>query len=428
MKRIKTIELFAGVGGFRVGLNHVTMSDNIVKEKKDFNFVFFNQWEPSNKTQHAYNCYLKRFNEKTKEINNTDIALVDKKLIPDHDLLVGGFPCQDYSVARTLSGNKGIQGKKGVLWWSIYETIKVKKTKFILLENVDRLLISPSFQKGRDFLIILKCLQELNYFVEWKVINAADYGMAQKRKRIFIFACKKDTRYYQSKYAFLEKKFDTDYCDDEIKKMFKNNETFFSSVYNNREIIQSHAVQELSNDIQKISDSSTATFYDSGILINDRIFTFKTKPEYKGNKEVLKNILLDSKYISKDIYINDKNKVQKFRHLKSSKAIKRIKNGYEYLYREGQMAFPENIELPGRTMLTSEGSVNRSTHIIKENDKYRILDPIECERLNYFPDNWTKVEGITPNMRRYLMGNALVCEIIKRLSKNIKQIINMEKN
>ena len=71
-------------------------------------------------------------------LTNLD-SKIDKKNIPDHTLLVGGFPCQDYSVARGLSGEKGIQGKKGVLWWEIYNILKVKKPPFVLLENVDRI-------------------------------------------------------------------------------------------------------------------------------------------------------------------------------------------------------------------------------------------------------------------------------------------------
>lgn len=180
------VELFAGVGGFRVGFNSVKLNKNgKTIEKPNFEFVWANQWEPSTKSQDAFDCYQKRFGQ-SENHSNEDISKVDKKLVPDHSVLVGGFPCQDYSVARTLSNEKGIQGKKGVLWWQIYEILEVKRPPFVLLENVDRLLKSPSKQRGRDFGVMLRCLDDLGYAVEWRVINAADYGFAQRRRRVFI--------------------------------------------------------------------------------------------------------------------------------------------------------------------------------------------------------------------------------------------------
>ena len=191
------VELFAGVGGFRVGLNQIKDIDENGRaiENGDWNFVWANQWEPSTKTQDAFNCYVKRFGEKS--CSNIDINLVNKKDIPDHTLLTGGFPCQDYSVARTKSGEKGIEGKKGVLWWQINDILLAKKPPFVLLENVDRLIKAPARQRGRDFGIILRCLSDAGYSVEWRVINAAEYGHPQKRRRTYIFAYSNETNYYK---------------------------------------------------------------------------------------------------------------------------------------------------------------------------------------------------------------------------------------
>ena len=116
-----------------------------------------------------------------------DIGKVDKTIIPDHTLLVGGFPCQDYSVARSLSNEKGIEGKKGVLWWEIAEVLETKQPPFVLLENVDRLLRSPSTQRGRDFGIMLRSFLDNGYAVEWRVINAAEYGFSPKKKKGIYF-------------------------------------------------------------------------------------------------------------------------------------------------------------------------------------------------------------------------------------------------
>ena len=172
-------ELFAGVGGFRLGL-----------DKSGWKTIFANQWEPGKKSQWAFDCYNSHFPD---SLNlNVDVATVSSTDIPAHELLVGGFPCQDYSVASTLVNSKGIQGKKGVLWWEIYRIASDKKPRFILLENVDRLLKSPASQRGRDFAIILSCFASLGYAVEWRVINGADYGFPQKRRRVYIFAERTD--------------------------------------------------------------------------------------------------------------------------------------------------------------------------------------------------------------------------------------------
>ena len=186
---IKTIELFAGVGGFRLGLEK-----NNSKQNNAFKIVWSNQWEPSTKTQHASMVYEAKWVKKNH--SSEDIAKVIKNdfdSIPDHDLLVGGFPCQDYSVARSLNNAGGIKGKKGVLWWSIHDILRLKKDnapKYLMLENVDRLLKSPSNQRGRDFAIMLASLSDLGYAIEWRVINAAEYGMPQRRKRVYIMAYK----------------------------------------------------------------------------------------------------------------------------------------------------------------------------------------------------------------------------------------------
>src|SRR3954462_4428561 len=170
----RVVELFAGVGGFRVAL-----------ERSGWQTVWANQWEPSTKAQHAADCYRRHWDDGT--LVNADIATVIDD-VPEHDLLVGGFPCQDYSVAKTLNQAHGIEGKKGVLWWQIYRILEDRRPRFVFLENVDRLLKSPATQRGRDFAIILACLSDLGYLVEWRVVNAADHGFPQRRRRVLIVA------------------------------------------------------------------------------------------------------------------------------------------------------------------------------------------------------------------------------------------------
>lgn len=407
------IELFAGVGGFRVGLNNITSIDNEghAIENGNFEFVWANQWEPSTKTQHAFDCYNLRFPE---EFNsNQDISLVDKKKIPNHSLLCGGFPCQDYSVAHSLSKEKGIEGKKGVLWWQIRDILVAKKTPFIFLENVDRLTKSPAKQRGRDFGIMLRCLDDLGYAVEWRIINAADYGFPQRRRRTYIFAYRKGTNFYKAitkkdansillREGIFAKTFPI--CDTEIKVKESNLKTY--------------------DDLADFSDKYAFAFENTGYMFNGIVYTAKTLPS-SINPVTLGDIAEGN--VDEHYYLND-NEKNKFEYLRGSKKIPRTDaNGHEYMYSEGAMSPYDDLSLPGRTMLTSEGSINRSTHIVKDpvTNRLRLLTPVECERLNQFPDNWTN-SGMPEKRRYFMMGNALVCGIIKKMGTEIEKIIDNE--
>ncbi|MDD3067664.1 MAG: DNA (cytosine-5-)-methyltransferase [Acholeplasmataceae bacterium] len=410
------VELFAGVGGFRVGLNSIKSFDEKGRaiEKGPWKFVWSNQWEPSTKTQHAFDCYNLRFAGDSNL--NMDISKVKKEDIPDHTLLTGGFPCQDYSVAHTLSKAKGIEGKKGVLWWQINDILKAKKPPFVLLENVDRLIKSPAKQRGRDFGIMLRCFSELDYAVEWRVINAADYGFSQRRRRIYIFAFHKSTSYYK-----------------EIEKHspYKviSHEGLFAKTFPieklDEKLIKANNIFKKYKDLVELSDNFHACFENSGYLIGEEAFTVRITPKTKAPIPLYD--LVEKDGVDTHYFLNDSQK-KKYEFLRGAKKIQRTDvNGHNYFYSEGSMSPYDVLSLPARTMLTSEGTTNRSTHIIldpKEN-KLRILTPIECERINQFPDSWTD-SGMPEKRRYFMMGNALVCGIIKELSKNLKKIISKE--
>lgn len=407
------VELFAGVGGFRVGLNDVTLDEHgKTIENNHFKFVWANQWEPSTVTQHAYDCYKLRFDDDN--VSNEDIALVDKNFIPKHSLLVGGFPCQDYSVARSLSKEQGIQGKKGVLWWQINEILEIKRPPFVLLENVDRLLKSPSTQRGRDFGIMLRCLDDLGYAVEWRILNAAEYGRAQRRRRIYIFAYHKKTNYYLKASKLEEKNILLD------SGIFART---FPVIYEDINIKSIDISKNHYNDLVIVSNTFKYPFENTGFIMKGKIYTAKTSPISINPiplKEIIETGAVDSTY-----YLSGS--LEKLAYLKDSKRIPREKNGVKYMYSEGKMTFPEDLDKPGRTMLTSEGTVNRSTHVIKDNTgSLRILTPIEAERLNDFPDNWTDT-GMPQKRRYFMMGNALVTGLVKKLGKEISAIIDNEK-
>ena len=409
------VELFAGVGGFRVGLNDIKGFDEETGraiENRDWEFVWANQWEPSTKSQPAYDCYSTRFG--TEHASNVNISEVNKAEIPDHNLLVGGFPCQDYSVARSLHNEAGITGKKGVLFWDIAEILEVKKPFFVLLENVDRLLKSPSKQRGRDFGIMLRTFYDKGYNVEWRVINAADYGARQRRRRTFIFAWRKETAY--------NKKLD-DFTREEI---ILNNGLFATQfpVEQMDKITLNRIDLNKYVDTVQMTEEFKANFLNSGCCIDGIVSTLKTTPQFESPillRDVLQHDVDEKYYLTKE-------QEEKFDYLKGPKRIERTsREGFTYTFSEGRIANPDNLDAPGRTMLTSEGTVNRSTHIVDDLDTHRrrILTPVEAERLQHFPDNWTNT-GMTDRQRFFMMGNALVTYVINRCEEYLVKIFENE--
>ena len=426
-KRIKVAELFAGVGGFRLGLEN---------GKKNYQIVWSNQWEPSTKMQHASLVYEKQFGKENH--SNQDIATVEVSEIPDHDLLVGGFPCQDYSVATTSNNSKGLIGKKGVLWWSIHRILKEKKTKpkYLFLENVDRLLKSPSKQRGRDFAVMLKSLNDLGYAVEWRVINAAEYGMPQRRRRVFFLGYHKTTDIYKR----IMKSNKSDWIE-------KNGTIASSFPINQENKIEQFKLEgnlvEITNEFNK--KGKLSPFQNTGLLFKGKVYTTKTSPNYNGKRIVLGDVLQNGEVTDEFFIKNEKLKKPKailikdgsekiittekemWEYLKGSKSILRTsKNGFKYNYSEGGMIYPDALDNASRTIITGEGgkSPSRFKHVILSDRGLRRLTPIELERLNMFPDDHTKMEGISDAKRAFFMGNALVVGVIEKIGEALYKQIN----
>ena len=404
----KTIcELFAGVGGFRLGFDRL---------KSGWETKWFSQWEPGARTQWAHDCYVQHFGD-SPDLNNEfhtgeDISTMDKHAIPDHTLLVGGFPCQDYSVAHTLASAHGIEGKKGVLWWQIRDTIIAKKAPFCILENVDRLLKSPAKQRGRDFGVILACLSEEGYSVEWRVVNAAQYGAAQRRRRTFIFAYRNDTAYGQ-KMANVS------------ADMIIKDEGLMAKAFPIQDMGQMTETI-IGDDIVDVSDNFAFAFENAGYMHEGKIYTVKII-EAEENPTLLGEIL--QKNVDEKFYEPVSKKMAKWDYLKGAKKIPRKSaNGHEYIFSEGPIAFPDPWNKPGRTMLTSESTLNRSTHVVSDpgTGRLRLLTPVEAERLQGVDDEWTNT-GMPDRMRYFCMGNALVVPMITRMGKVLDTIIAEEK-
>lgn len=401
---VKVIELFAGVGGFRVGLEQASPR---------FKIVWSNQWEPSTKRQDASIIYCNRFGAAGH--SNEDIATVDVSDIPEADMLVGGFPCQDYSVATTLVNSKGLEGKKGVLWWQIHRILRDVKHKipYLFLENVDRLLKSPASQRGRDFAIILASLSDLGYTVEWRVINAADYGMPQRRRRTYMVAYHNDTplaNRFSDSIAF---PFNWIISSGVIAKSFPSIE---KGGYNpNRREFEIKG--NLAEVTAKFNVGKTKSpFGNAGVMRDRRVWTTDVEAQYSGIRLALGDLLVGENEVPPEFFI-DGDELERWKYMKGSKSeIRTTSDGYEYRYSEGGMAFPDPIDRPSRTIITGEGgrSASRFKHVVKTpTGRYRRLTPLELERLNMFPDNHTA--GATDTRRAFLMGNALVTGIVEKI-------------
>ena len=406
--KIRVVELFAGVGGFRIGLEGASDA---------YETIWNNQWEPSTQHQDASLVYKARFGSKGH--SNKDINTVPTSDIPDHDLLVGGFPCQDYSVAATLSRSGGIEGKKGVLWWQIYRILQEKGDKrpqYIFFENVDRLLNSPATQRGRDFAIILASLADLGYVVEWRIINAADYGMPQRRRRTYIVGYQKDSVVAKK----IEKLEDWVEFDGVMAKAFK----FRPKDKTVSEFDIEGTIKEVSDGFNK--NKKDSPFGNAGMMMDRHVYSVDADPVYDGPRQTLGGNLIDEKLVPEDFFISEE-ELPRWEYEKGAKKIERVsKGGYKYLFSEGGMAFPDYLDQPSRTIITGEGgaSPSRFKHVVKtKSGRYRRLLPIELERMNMFPDNHTLHPEVSDGRRAFLMGNALVCGIVEQIGKSLYQFI-----
>lgn len=518
-KRPTVVELFAGVGGFSLGLEGKLLGFDRDeggwtwgREGGDWRVIWSNQWEPSTKTQHAATCYREQFphvplvdadidvvldysfsdsddidglidhafehhthgrlsdDERLEEAERLAASWAEHPLPKDFDLLVGGFPCQDYSVAKPLSKASGIVGQKGVLWWEIERIIRERKPSHVLLENVDRLLKSPTDQRGRDFAIMLSCLAFHGYEAEWRVINAAHYGFPQRRRRVFLYARHLD-----------EPVTNGDSFQDLGEEALTHSGVMYSAfpchlepgrvirdlVDAEGQLRQPHVISE------KWPKRSSAPWLDAGFMRAGLVYTASVEAPSDsepwplsgdGKRWVLEDILLSPQHVLKDANLHEflipddelgrpstmdhQRDVElgitgTWKYLKGAKSVPRG----NYHYQEGPVSFPEPLDQAARTVLTGEGGRSPSRFKLAARQEvppelleldwpeavqdsfveedgathiYRRLTPIELERLNMFEDGWT-IEAGSDGRRAFCMGNALVVGIVQQLGEVIAE-------
>jgi DNA (cytosine-5)-methyltransferase 1 len=413
------IELFAGVGGFR-----------LAAEKHGIQTILWNQWEPSTKTvQHAHDVYRFRFKDSgyDERFSNKNISTVSDEICkaPEYanpTFLVGGFPCQDYSVAKSATSALGLEGKKGVLWWDILKLAQELNPRYLVLENVDRLLKSPTANRGRDFAIMLASLGKIGYQVEWRVITASDFGSFQKRRRIFIVASKTLTKKKHSQSSQTAARYLQ--ADGLLAKAFPVSRLL--APVSNFEV----GTDPLAVEDDYIAIKGKSRFLDSGLFVGGQVFTASTLPRVERLR-VLREVLVDRKSdlveIPEEYFIPNTQYSAWEGHKFGGKRERTTKDGFTYNYTEGSMAFPDDLDRPSRTILTGEGgpTPSRFKHAVATpSGRIRRLLPEELEQLNGFPPGWTET-GIngkqSANRRAFFMGNALVVGVVERIFASITE-------
>lgn len=408
--RPRVVELFAGVGGFRIGL-----------ERAGYEVVWANQWEPGTRTQHAFDCYTARFD--TGEHVCADIheimdeAEAGQHDIPDHELLVGGYPCNDYSVAKTLNQAVGIVGRKGVLWWEIHRLLTLKRPPYLFLENVDRLLKSPARQRGRDFAVMLATLSDLGYDVEWRVVNAADYGFSQKRRRVFIVGR-----------LAAEQPRDPD-------EVIRGGVLGRALPIRPGTAVRPDGHFRIEGHPAEVSEGFGAAkgpspFRNAGYMSHRRVWTVDVQADWAGPRQTLGDILEPQSDVPAAYFVPAE-ELPRWQYLKGAKREQRIHKGSDtpYFYVEGPIPYPDPTDRPSRTILTGEGgrTPSRFKHLIQTEDgRFRRLTPRELERLNGFPDDWTAT-GMSDGQRAFMMGNALVVGLVERIGRELMQEIRAQR-
>lgn len=306
------IELFAGIGGFRYGLEKANKMLQLTTKKSKqtkpkiqfrgkwasverrrnsllfrseqsngYRCIWANEWD-------KYACQVYRKNFGKGKLYEGDIRTINTDKIPDHDLLTAGFPCQAFSIAGK---RKGFDDTRGTLFFEIGRVLQYKKPEYFILENVKGLL---SHNNGQTFETIITSLNELGYDVQWQVLNSKNFGVPQNRERVFIIGHLRETRR------------------PEVFPIRKNDKVDNSAFGKKRQNIQTYRCLE--------------------------------ETEYKG--------------ISSE--------------------------RFDGIYQEM---------------------------------KIRRLTPIECERLQGFPDNWT--EGVSDTQRYKMLGNAVTTNVIYEIGRRL---------
>ena len=378
---MKFIDLFAGIGGFRYGLQKVEIESESSSDhesgasqhgQRAFHCVWSNEWD-----KYANQIYKKHYGE----CDTRDIRTVDTKDIPDHDLLCAGFPCQSFSIAGK---RLGFEDTRGTMFFEIARIIRDKRPRYFLLENVKGLL---SHDEGKTFQTILGVLSDLGYEYQWQVLNSKNFGVPQNRERVFIVGHLRETS---------------------RPEVFPIGESYSISHQTK------YAEQAGRSRISSTIDARYGSLRNAGETYLHYIGGIRGKRDMwlKDNKQNSRNFSQGQRVYSSDGIastiagnaggLGGKTGLYAIPVLTPDRMEKR-QNGRRFK-NDGDPAFT----------LTSQDK-----HGVYDGLNIRRLTPVECERLQGFPDNWT--EGISDTQRYKCLGNAVTTLVITEIGKKLMQ-------
>lgn len=386
---MKYIELFAGIGGFRYGLEKVGQFQQKMEQsrgsgdiegiegKPQFTCVYANEWD-------KYACQIYRKNFGNKELHEGDIRTIPAESIPNHDLLVGGFPCQAFSIAGK---RKGFGDTCGTLFFEICRIVEEKKPNLLLLENVKGLL---NHDGGNTFRIILNSLSELGYDCEWEVLNSKNFGVPQNRERVFIVGHFRGTSG--------GKVFPIGEGSKEVNELC-GQQTGAITARRGSAKSDGDYIVEGNRKTQELEYIGAVMSEQNQKWLNDGKELSRNFPQ--GQRVYSKNGIAST--IARNagglggktgLYmINSKGKTHQQDLLQDSNGVSRS------------------------ILAGTHGSTPHLLKTIMPNNKIRRLTPIECERLQGFPDGWT--EGVSDTQRYKCLGNAVTTNVITEIGKKI---------
>jgi DNA (cytosine-5)-methyltransferase 1 len=369
---IRFIDLFAGIGGFRYGLE---------KASQHFKCVYSNEWD-----KYASSIYKQHYGE----IDTRDIRTVKANEIPDHDLLCGGFPCQAFSVAGK---RKGFDDTRGTLFFEIARIVSAKRPRYLLLENVKGLL---SHDEGKTFQTILGVLSDLGYRVEWQVLNSKHFGVPQNRERVFIVG-------YLGGFGG-RKVFPLGGGSKEVNKTKKLPEQISNTLRTNYS--NAHSNETYIGELQEITKGKS-----QGARVYKTEGIAQTMSSVGGGQGAKTGLYAIRRGRSDDPWV--KARVSPTIRTEAKADVRAVLTPDREQKRQNGRRFKE-IGDPSFTL------TGQDKHGIYDGVRIRRFTPTECARLQGFPDSWH--EGLSDTQAYKCYGNAVTTNVIEAIGRRIAEI------
>ena len=432
MQSIKFIDLFAGMGGFRLGFEQA-----VIEQQLKPVCVFSSEIKP-------YAIQVYKDNYKDEDVAG-DITQIDSSEIPDFDVLLAGFPCQAFSSAGK---RQGFLDTRGTMFFEVERILKEKKPKGFILENVEGLvkhdLLNKTDEMGQTLTIILQSLRNLGYFVSWKIFDASYFGVPQARKRIYITGSLDSTvdlEGFQPKINNLATVLEKDKpllkgkLIDLLLSHYSIEDLYGKSVKDKRggaNNIHSWDIElkgsvskdqrELLGKImrarrnKKWAELKGIQWMDGMPLTTDEIKTFYDHP----NLQEMLDDLCHKKYLKlehpKDVvtYLDDKGIKKQKREYRED-----IKKGYNIV--AGKLSYEINKVLDPKSIAPTLVATDLDRIVVPDGKGLRLLTETEQKRLFGFPDNYRL--NVKPKAAFDLFGNTVAVPVVKAVASRLLNVL-----